>query len=295
MRITTGMLIDGVLADLRTNWRNLSRYERQLATARRIAVPSDDPVGTVRALGLRSELSQIERYLANADDGRNWMEITDTALGQMGDVLQRVRELAVGSVGSAPASTLRATEAEVTRLFEQLGEVANASYGDRYIFAGHKTATPPFSVDTATASWTCNGDDGAIYREIGAGVSLQVNLPGKTALVEAFDAVQKFLADLRAALSSGGQVSSDILADLDTGMDNLLKQRALVGADAHRLELARTRLQDSIYQVTSLLSETEDADMAEVIMKLTTQEAAYRAALEAGARIIQPSLLDFLR
>lgn len=299
MRVTTGMLIDGVLRDLRVTWSRLANYEQQLASAKRILKPSDDPVGTVRSLGLRSELSRLHRYLDNVEDGRDWVEITDTALAQAADILQRTRELAVTTAGTAPPSTLQAVEAEVTQLFQQLAEVGNTAYGGRYVFAGHLTATPPFAValDPSTDAWefAYQGDGGTISREVGPGVRLPVNRPGDQALGVAFAAVRDYLNALRAARREGTPVPQQVLADLDAALDQLLEERARVGADGHRLELARSRLQDSIYQVTSLLSETEDADMAEVIVRLTSTEAAYRAALEAGARIIQPSLLDFLR
>ncbi|MEW5932935.1 MAG: flagellar hook protein, partial [Bacillota bacterium] len=107
LRVTTGMMIDGVLADLRSTWSRLSRYERELSSGKRLLRPSDDPVGVVRSLSLRSELNRINRYLANADDASNWLEITDAALGQAGDVIQRVRELAVSTLGTVPRSTLQ--------------------------------------------------------------------------------------------------------------------------------------------------------------------------------------------
>lgn len=296
MRVTTGMLIDGVLADLRSTWSRLARYERELSSGKRLLRPSDDPVGVVRFLSLRSELNRINRYLTNADDASNWLDMTDAALGQAGDVIQRVRELAVSTLGTVPRSTLEAAYAEVSRLLEQLVAIGNTRYADRYIFAGQKTLTPPFALDFTKGSPVVYGGDGqAIWREVGPGITIQVNRPGSGALQQAMEATAYFLGQLDAAIRNGGTVASDVLGGLDGALDAILQERAQVGADAHRIEATRSRLQDSVYEVTSLLFETEDADMAEVIVRLTSTEAAYRAALEAGARIIQPSLLDFLR
>jgi len=295
LRVTTGMMIDGVLADLRSTWSRLARYERELSSGKRLLQPSDDPVGVVRSLGLRSELNRINRYLANVDDARNWMDMTDMALGQAGDVLQRVRELAVSTAGTVPQSTLQAARAEVARLLEQLIEIGNTSYGDRYIFAGQKTLTAPFSLTgDPAAPVDYNGDSSPILREVAPGTTIPVNRPGDGAMRQAIVMVANYLDALDDAIG-GAPLSSDVLAQLDRALDGILEERAQVGADGHRLEMTRSRLQDSVYQLTALLSETEDADMAEVIVRLTSTEAAYRAALEAGARIIQPSLLDFLR
>lgn len=290
------MMIDGVLADLRSTWSRLSRYERELSSGKRLLRPSDDPVGVVLSLGLRSELNRINRYLANADDASSWLEITDAALGQAGDVIQRVRELAVTASGTVPRSTLEAARAEASQLLDQLVVIGNTQYGDRYIFAGQKTLTPPFALTGDPANpVSYSGDDRPIRREVGAGITIQVNRPGSGALRQAMVATATLLQALDTAIATGGTVPPDVMRDLDGALDAILQERAQVGADAHRIEATRSRLQDSVYEVTSLLSETEDADMAEVIVRLTSTEAAYRAALEAGARIIQPSLLDFLR
>lgn len=296
MRVTTGMLIDSVLADLRSTWLRLARYERELSSGKRLLAPSDDPVGVVRSLGLRSEINRINRYLANADDASSWLDMTDAALGQAGDTLQRVRELAVATLGTVPRSTLEAARAEVAQLLEHLVAIGNTRYGDRYIFAGQRTLTAPFAIDFTQADPVVyGGDDRAILREVGPGITIQVNKPGDGAMEQAMEATLYFLSRLDSAIAGGGGVPADVLGELDAALDAVLKERAQVGADAHRVEATRSRLQDSLYQVTSLLSETEDADMAEVIVRLTSTEAAYRAALDAGARIIQPTLLDFLR
>lgn len=289
------MMIDGVLADLRNAWSRLSRYERELSAGKRLLRPSDDPVGVVRALTLRSELNRVNRYLANADDASNWLEMTDTALGQAGDIIQRVRELAVSTLGTVPRSTLEAARAEVSRLLEQLVAIGNTQYADRHIFAGQKTLTAPFSLAGSPPVVSYGGDGGAIWREVASGITIQINRPGSGALKQAMDATALFLDQLDTAINAGGAVPTDVLSGLDGALDGILQDRAQVGADTQRVESTRSRLQDSVYGVTSLLSETEDADMAEVIVRLTSTEAAYRAALEAGARIIQPSLLDFLR
>ncbi|MEW6397739.1 MAG: flagellar hook-associated protein FlgL [Bacillota bacterium] len=296
MRVTTGMMIDGVLADLRSTWSRLSRYERELSSGKRLLQPSDDPVGVVRSLGLRSELNRINRYLANVDDARSWVGMTDMALGQAGDVVQRVRELAISTAGTVPVSTLQAARAEVSRLLEQLVAIGNSQCGDRYIFAGQQTLTLPFALTGDPGNPVVySGDTRPIWREAGPAAAIQVNRPGSGALQQAMVATANYLNALDAAISTGDTVAVGVVDDLDQALDAILEERAHVGADGHRLEATRSRLQDSVYEITALLSETEDADMAEVIVRLTSTEAAYRAALGAGARIIQPSLLDFLR
>jgi len=86
-----------------------------------------------------------------------------------------------------------------------------------------------------------------------------------------------------------------LLQNLDDAMQHLLNYRAAVGARAIRLEGTHSRLIDLDMSFTKLLSEVEDADISRLITDLATYENNYRASLIASARLIQPTLLDFLR
>jgi len=86
-----------------------------------------------------------------------------------------------------------------------------------------------------------------------------------------------------------------MLGQIDQRMDNILVKWAEVGARANRIELITNRLLDESINVQSLLSRTEDADVAELMVNLKTQENVYQASLSTGAQIIRPSLVDFMR
>ena len=99
-----------------------------------------------------------------------------------------------------------------------------------------------------------------------------------------------------AALNVGDHSTvGGLLDDIDEHMDNITRVRADVGARYNRLELTENRLSKNIYNFTKLMSENEDIDQAENIMLLKSEENVYQASLAGGARIIQPSLMDFLR
>ena len=86
-----------------------------------------------------------------------------------------------------------------------------------------------------------------------------------------------------------------LLADLDDELGNLLRVRAGLGARMNRVELTANRLEDDNVNFTKLMSKNEDVDIAESIMRLQNEENVYRASLATGARVIQPSLVDFLK
>ena len=86
-----------------------------------------------------------------------------------------------------------------------------------------------------------------------------------------------------------------MLGDIDKNMENILAKLAEIGAKNNRLELSQNRLEDNLLNIKALLSKVQDADMTEVIMKLKMEEMVYQASLSTGARIIQPTLVDFIR
>lgn len=94
MRITNNMLINNMKNYINNNLSRMDKYQNQMATGKKISVPSDDPIVAARALKLRTDVSEIEQYKRNVKDAQSWMDITETALSNIGDVLHRARELA---------------------------------------------------------------------------------------------------------------------------------------------------------------------------------------------------------
>jgi flagellar hook-associated protein 3 FlgL len=307
MRITNGMLSATFMQDLNRNLRGLAKYQHQLASGKRVSRPSDDPVAIVKSLRLRSDLGDIEQFVKNADHALAWLNTTETALAQAGDVLQRARELAVyGANGTLPQESRDAIAEEVKQLFDQMVQIANTSYAGQYVFAGTETKTQPFTGDLsdATPAVTYAGNDGPAGEkrtETGTGQTLAYNLDGRKAFAstgsgdpfQVFESLKSLYLHLKNSQTQ--EVSSQDIGELSQAIDHLLAVRAEVGARVNRLELTKSRLNDANINFTDLLSKAEDVDVAQVIMELKNQENVYRAALATGARIIQPTLVDFLR
>lgn len=291
MRVTSGMLTATFMRDLNNNLRSLAKYQDQLASGKRVSRPSDDPVAIVHSLRLRSDLGDIEQFAKNVDHALSWLDLTDTALSQAGDILQRARELAVyGANGTLPQESRNALAEEVKQLFDQLVQVGNTTYAGQYIFAGTETKTAPFD-----GNGGFNGNPGTKETEIGTNQKLAYNVTGDLVFKQpdAFQALQNLIKDLRDGATD--QISSADIAALDQVIDHLLAVRAEVGARVNRLEMTKSRLDDANINFTDLLAKVEDVDVAQTIMELKNQENVYRATLATGARIIQPTLVDFLR
>jgi flagellar hook-associated protein 3 FlgL len=302
IRITNGMLINELKYNLNNNYTNMDKYQRQLATGRKINLPSDNPAGLVKSLRLRTNLVEGEQYLANINEGINFMETTDAALDNLTAIMQRIRELAVNAAnGTNDDSARKAIADEIKELTDQITIVANTSYGSKYIFAGTNVTQQPCQEDSDPDTFKWTGNNEALQLEIGVGVKLTINLTDSSMnnffVGNGSDpGVIDFCRGLVSDIETGDlDAVNAALTTADKFIDNLLTARSTIGAKVNRLELQQSRLDSTQISYTSLLSQNEDADIAEVIMNLKMQESVYRASLAAGARIIQPSLVDFLR
>jgi len=303
LRVTQGMLNMQLVRNLNANYMRFDKWQEQSATGRKINRPSDDPVGITYSLRYRSELSANVQYQKNVDAALSWLGFTDTLLNQAGDVLQRARELSVNAAnGTNPDNAMDAIMQEMVELKQQLIDVANSKLNGKYVFNGQFTDQQPYpSVDDVAAGITAAGaitDPRLVQFEVSLGVKMPVNLTGNDVFGQpnANDNAFAILDDLITALSNNNHTDvSAILDRMDTRMDEFLSIRAEIGAKVNRIELMESRLTDLSLNLETLQGKTEDADLAELIMRLKMDENIYQAALSAGSRIIRPSLVDFLR
>ncbi|WP_042355972.1 flagellar hook-associated protein FlgL [Bacillus rubiinfantis] len=296
-RVTQSMLNQNFLFNLNRSNKAMEKYQDQFSSGKKISKPSDDPVTAVRGMFYRSTLSEINQFKKNADDGLSWMTATDDALDEVTSVIHRVRELTVeGLNGTNDDSSLEAIASEIDQLKEHLGEIANTQMAGKYLFAGTDTKNAPYRLDPNDQEKKfINQNSEAIQVQVGQTNNVQINVNGKNIFAsEEIGSIFDVLTNITKDLRDPSQSQDDHLSKLDAQLDNILKERAELGARMNRMELSQTRIDDLEVSATSLLSETEDADLSKVIIDLKSQENVQRAALSAGARIIQSSLVDFL-
>lgn len=297
MRVTGNMVTNNLLYNLQNSAERLQKYQDQISSGKRISRPSDDPRAAVTALRLRNALKETERYISNINDAKGWMQSTETALGHMTEILVRASELAGrGANDTLPPESKRALAEEIGELLKEAIQIGNSSHGGRYIFGGHNTITEPLSMSDEI---TCNSGYGEISREISPGITIITNISGQTAFMDG-PGVLSSLKNLKIALedaASGGDAGSvsSAMESVKESLEYVLALRANMGARINRLELNLDRLTKARIDITALLSTEEDTDVLEAAIKLATEDTAYQAGLAVGAKIIQPSLIDFLR
>jgi flagellar hook-associated protein 3 FlgL len=307
-RVTQSMMSSQLIRNLNRNAQKMNDQQNQLSTGRRINRPSDDPVGITFSMRYRSELSVNDQYISNADAARSWLDYSDTMLSQTGDVLQRTRELVTQAAsGSNPQSALDAISKEVSQLYDQLVSIGNSKFNGKYVFNGEKTDVKPYNpltqVDPLTgdpvfAAAQDNSDNNSIQFEIGASVKMGVNLTGQQIFGASTDSDNAFklFQDITKALKNGDNAAlSDSIGVLSARTDKIQELRSDIGAKTNRLDLAQGRLSDININLQSLQSKTEDADVAALMTNIKMSENVYQASLSVGSRVIQPSLVDFLK
>ncbi|MGG3466034.1 flagellar hook-associated protein FlgL [Neobacillus pocheonensis] len=292
MRVTQNMLSTQVIRNIQTNYRAMSSYQEQISSGKAINRVSDDPVKSVQIMSYKSALAETEQFKRNAEDGLNWLETTDNALDDLTQVLQKVRELTVqGSNGVNNQDSLDTIAKELKSLKGNIGDIANARLGDRFLFAGTDTDTAPFENGGFVSS-----NDQQLNWNVGQGIYMKVNVNGtdifnfQSGGFNLVETVEKIAGELEA-----GHDPQQYLDHLDKQLNNLLAHRSIVGSNVNQLEMMVNRHDQTELSTKSMLSKTEDADLTKVITNFTTQQTVLNAALSSGAKAIMPTLVDFLR
>lgn len=296
MRITNKVLSNNMLRNMFQTMGGMDKYQNMATTGRKINRPSDNPSGNITTLRMRTKLAQNEQFKDNATTAKSWLEKSEDSLISMGDIMQRVRELAVKAAnGTNDEGALKATAEEVDQLLDEMKVLANSQNSDRYIFGGTNTDREIYDGTT----W--DGNSQVMQVEIGEGITTDLNLDGKKIFGiddtvgyenSVFATLKNFSDNLKNGDFDG--ISSDI-GIIDGHINTILSARSEIGAKSNRIDMTMSRLDAAELSYSKVLSDTEDADMAEVIIRLKEQENVYNATLAAGARIIQPTLVDFLR
>ncbi len=290
MRITNNVLVNNLKNNLSRNIRNIEKLQNQLASGKRISRPSQNPTGIVESMRLASRLRENKGFQENAKDATGWLNTTDEALDSLNSALQRAYELAVqGSNGTLSDEDREAVCSEINEIIEEVGTIANTRYNDRYIFGGTNTIQKTYE------SGTFQHNQESIKYQVGVGVEVAVNLTAEEVFVE--KDIIGTLQNIADHLTSGdtGALRNTDIAVINEGIDHVLACRSKVGASVNRMEMTISRLEEQEINYSNLQAEVDGVDPALLIMELKNQENVYRASLSVGARVIMPTLVDYLR
>ncbi|HHV43766.1 MAG TPA: flagellar hook-associated protein FlgL [Firmicutes bacterium] len=294
MRITSQMMVNNFVANLHRNLAELNKEYEKLASGKKFQRPGDDPSGVTRSMTLQAKLLENAQYARNIDEALAIFETSEIALNNVSSVLARARDLTIRAGGLLADEDRGAIAKEVSGLIQQLVAAGNVSSGTKYVFGGKKVGTVPFQ--TSGDSVVYVGTTDVPEFEISPYVRMKAGVSGHEVFYLDDDtSLFDVLKSLEEALVSNPETIDDCIGSLDRAIDHVLRYRAEIGAKYNHLTNVKERLKDIETNLKALLSNNEDTDIAETIMQAKTKENVYTASLATGARIIQPSLVDFLR
>ncbi|MGE7664291.1 flagellar hook-associated protein FlgL [Ureibacillus composti] len=290
MRVTQSMLSNNMLRNLSSSYSKLSKVQEQINTGKKITRPSDDPVVAMKGIQYRTELSQVEQFQRNIGEAESWLDTTDDTLDKVSSALQRTRELLVqASNGTTTDSDRESINSELKQLREHIQDLANTKIGDKYIFSGTKTTTPLYQEGKGY-----DLEDKAFENKVDIEVYNGITINANTTPIRMFEQIDQMFQSIDDDITNSVTDLSKHLDAMDTNMSTLSNTRAGVGARQNRVELMEDRLSTQEIIATTRVSENEDIDYEKAISEMIAQESVHRAALSVGARIIQPTLTDFL-
>ncbi|WP_391120318.1 flagellar hook-associated protein FlgL [Psychrobacillus sp. L3] len=310
MRVTQSMLSSNMLRNLSNSYSKMGKLQEQITSGSRVNRPSDDPVAAIKGMGYRTTLGKVEQYTRNIGEVNSWLDNTDESFDGVGNALKRVQELVTSAANDATITDddREKMKAEIDQIRLQLRDLGNTKVGDKYIFSGTNTSKPLFTnsvppvIGDIANIGTYPGLEKNVNIEISDGVQLTVNTTKGSKIFGDIDAMMDELSNALEGFDVNGAptviTGTDIgnfLSKISTNQAAVLEERADVGAKQNRIDMVENRLGVQEVMVTKQLSENESVEYEKAITEMITQQSIHQAALSVGAKIIQATLVDFIR
>jgi flagellar hook-associated protein 3 FlgL len=292
-RVTERSIATNILGGLQGNLSRLGDTQQRLSSGKQITKPSDSPTGTVAAMQFRSEMAVSQQYSRNANDGVGWLSTADTALSSTATLLDRARDLVLQGMTAGPGGSDDARAAlatEVDNLRTQAIGLGNTTYLGRPVFGGTTAGKAAFDSNGGFI-----GDKGLVNRTVGSSLKVRVDTDADVAFGSGNTQLFKVLGDVADDLRSNPTALQADLDRIDQAAGALHAAQSSVGARYNQLTQARQAADDKVLDLTSQLSDVEDIDLPKTLTDMQLQQTAYQAALAAAGKVVQPSLVDFLR
>lgn len=298
MRIPNNLFSERLTSQLQSLSSKQSKLQEQAATGQRITNPSDDPQAVTRVLQIQSEKQQVSQFHRNNQHATQISEVSFSALDQIKNVAVRSSELATLGNGITSPQAYQAYAAEANQQLEQALQLSNARSGGDYLLGGTKTDAPPVSATRDSAgkitAISYNGAATGAEFKIAEGGTISPFTTG-TENQQVADFLNQ-LVSLRDGLQSANPTTIQALRpNIEASEDLLLNTLSGIGAKQTRLVAESSQNETRFSHLEKEIATATDADLAQVVVKLTQAQTAYQAALQSGAQILNTSLLDYLR
>lgn len=297
---TSAMAVDTSLAgQLDNSYIQLQNLELQATTGKQINQPSDNPAGTATALQLNAEISQLSNYSAAATAGTGQLNAADSVLSSISTTLQQVQSdvMQGANASSQDKTTLSALAANVTALKQTLLTDANSNYNGVPLFSGTVNTSPYANASATPPDYTYTGGSVAPTVAVGPGQRVPVGVTGQAVFGSGTGSVFALLDQISSDLTSGNTaaLSGTDLTQLQQAMSTASSAQATIGTATDELQTAQTQNTAKSTALQTSVSNVVDANEAVVASQLSLQETQYQAALSIVAKVIQPTLAEYIQ
>jgi flagellar hook-associated protein 3 FlgL len=277
--------------NLQASMSQLAKLQQQASSQQAITRPSDDPIGTSNSIAVRSAQRANTQYGRNINDGNTWLTTIDSALSKTSDIMNRVRDLTVQGAndGSLSAASKEAIATELDGLKQELLSQANTTVQGRTVFAGNSNAGVAFQPD-----YTFTGTSPGVQRRVGSDQTVRVDADGSAVFGTGSTSVFALIDTISSDLRSGTNVSSQLQA-IDSRMSAIRTQWADVGGRQAQIQSSQETNMQQTTALEAQRSGIEDVDLGKTILDLQMQNLSYQSALGVTAKVLQPTLMDFLK
>ncbi len=298
MRVSTSTLYDQGTRSMLQQQDGMFRLQQHLSTGKRIMTPSDDPIGAARAHELSQSLSLNAQYTDNRHRAADSLQLVDSTLGSVSNVIQNMRTMAVAAGNPAFSDSERKMMAiELRGHFEELLGLANTKDEQgNYLFSGFKGNTIPFEQTGGVVTY--QGDQGQRLIQVSGSRQLPVSETGDAIFEPGGQSLFTTVGDFVTALETTGGIPNGAvdtaLQDLDVALDNVLTRRAAVGSRLQEVDALQQIGEDTAIQYQQSLSRLQDLDFAQAISDMTRQQALLEASQKSFTRISGLSLFNII-
>lgn len=322
-RMTTSMMAGTTLATIQRNFNRLADVNKQLSSGKRMSFASDDPASSVSSMRLRKELAATEQFKRNISDANSWLATSDAAMQSVADRYTEARTLLINSIdGALGDKSQGALAAQLRKIAESIMSQANSTYLGRTVFAGNSDKGLVFktgqNADGDTLFLAAEKDEitaKSVDRRIDADTTVQANVDGnelfgtgtikwdgntlKTdnnpSVMNLLIAAAQILESPAGPAGENRQKIESIQKELGERFAKLQEAQSAVGARHKQVLEAQNSVVFDLQQVKGQISDVEDIDIQKVTIDMSLASMAYQASLSSTQRVVQPTLLDYLR
>ena len=301
MRITNANTANSYMRTLQSNLKRMDKVNRELTSQSVINKVSDDPYKAIRVMDLKNEISHVEKLNINADEILGWVENTDSALDSIGSITTEIKTLLTSITDVLSETEVQAISKEIVEKTKQIAELFNSTYAGQKIFAGSSTSDKVVEiVDLATGgiaiqkTLTANNDSLKFEVSPGINISYNTTVDEITNSGAMFDTLNNIMRALDTMPIDFAKIDS-FKEELDSAMESVLGARSTLGARMNSIENMMANNTTNIEKMTETLSSIKDTDISEKSIELKSAELAYMASLQVGTKLMQNTILDYIR